>query len=624
MSSASVSQKVEAIYPGGISVAVIGPDEEKRSTLAKALYETHWTSVREFNTYPPGRDHLKRLLSMFDVIFIDLDGDPEAALRLVERASADPGARVSVYSEKTDTALALRAMQAGVREYLVLPLKEGALEEVLLRVMNSLRPEAYLAEDLMESTMNMGSGNEKLPDVEDSSMAGSSTLAEVVWPALNPIRYGDKLTSAQLNATATVAGNFSYTPGAGFQLPMGTHTLWVTFTPAEPGFAPLQVANPIVVMRATPVLSWRAPSEIATGTALDDSHLNAAASVSGRFDYSPAAGYVLPPGTHTISVTFTPADEIRYTTAGATVSVTVARKKPPIQWKVPNPIEYGTRLCATQLCATTSVPGTFEYKPALGALLGAGEHPLSVAFTPADSLTYSAAETTVSLRVVKARPSVEWKSPDPVIYGTALGSAQLNATATAPGTLVYSPAAGEILAPGAHQISVAFIPADALNYTSKSAVVSIVVSEKVSPDIAWPSPSAISYGTALSATQLNATASVPGEFIYAPSEGHVLAPGRYSLTAFFTPTESERFAKVQTVTELVVEVSPETDSIAAAAIEKTWGEPLDATLFTLPGPALTKATESHAAATLKPRQTRVYKGAVYEKGEDDQWHLQKE
>jgi DNA-binding NarL/FixJ family response regulator len=625
VSSANVSRKVEAIYPGGISVAVIGPDEVKRSVLAKALYETHWTSVREFNSYPPGRDHLKRLLSMFDVIFIDLDGDPEAALRLVERASANPGARISVYSEKTDTTLALRAMQAGVREYLLLPLKEGALEEVLLRAMNSLRPEACPAEDLMESTMNMGSGDEKLPDVEDSSMAGSSTLAEVVWPAINPIRYGDKLTPAQLNATASVAGTFVYTPGVGFQLPMGTHTLWVTFTPAEPGgSAPLQVANPIVVMKATPVLSWRAPSEIATGMPLDDSHLNAAASVPGRFDYSPAAGYVLPPGTHTISVTFTPADETRFTTAGATISLTVARKKPAIQWKVPNPIEYGTRLSATQLCATTSVPGTFEYNPGLGALLAAGEHPLSVVFTPADSLTYSAAETTVSLRVVKARPSVEWKSPDPVTYGAALGAAQLNATATAPGSLVYSPAAGQILAPGAHEISVTFTPTDALNYTTKSAVVSIVVIEKVSPDIAWPSPAAIAYGSALSASQLNAAASVPGTFVYAPSEGHVLAPGRYSLTAFFTPTEPERFATVQAVTELVVEVSPETDSMSAAAIEKTWVPVLDATLYTLPGPAPARATEGHVAATLKPRQTRVYKGAVYEKGEDDQWHLQKE
>jgi hypothetical protein len=281
---------------------------------------------------------------------------------------------------------------------------------------------------------------------------------------------------------------------------------------------------------------------------------------------------------------------------------------PAIQWKVPNPIEYGTRLTATQLCATAPVPGSFEYKPGIGALLAAGEHPLSVVFTPVDSLAYSAGEATVSLRVVKARPSLVWKSPDPVTYGTALGSAQLNATATVPGSLVYSPAAGQILAPGAHEMSVTFIPTDDLNYTAKSAVVSIVVSEKVSPHIAWPSPSAISYGTALSATQLNAEASAPGTFIYAPSEGHVLAPGRYSLTASFTPTESERFATVQAVTEVVVEASPETD----------------ATRYALPGPEPATVNESRAAATQKPRQTRVYKGAVYEKGEDDQWHLQKE
>jgi Flp pilus assembly CpaE family ATPase len=888
VSSANVSRKVGAVRTGGvaaetISVAVIGPDEEKRSVLAKALSETHLTSVREFISYPPGNDHLERLLSLFDLIFIDLDGDPETALRLVERAGANPGARISVYSENTDTALALRAMQAGVREFLVLPLKEGALEEVLLRAMDNLRPEAHPAakppgellvftgakggsgvttvasniaialagkysrrvllidlalpigdtalslgiaskystedalrnidrldeillqrllcrhrsgvfvlaaptrvsevevtgeaieklvaiarsefddvvvdvgsrvdiaakalfksastiylvtqtgiselrnsnrlisqfftegspnleivinraeprfleaesdvvlsqalgrpvqwkipndqnaaralqsgdtgpaedrisrismemagsiterasakeeteeiaenkdldfKDLMKSTKNMDSGNEELPVVEDSSMAGSSTLAEVVWPALDPIRYGDKLSPAQLNAKASVAGTFVYTPGLGYVLPVGTHTLWVTFTPAKPnGSGQLQVANPIVVMKGAPALSWRAPSEMPAGTPLDGTYLNATASVPGKFEYSPAAGHVLPPGTHTISVTFTPADETRYTTASATTSLTVAREKPAIQWKVPNPIEYGTRLSATQLCATASVPGKFEYTPGLRALLAAGEHPLSVVFTPADSSTYSAIETTVTLRVVKARPTIEWKSPDPVTYGAALGSAQLNATANAPGSLVYSPAAGEILAPGAHEISVTFFPADTLNYTTKSAVVSIVVREKVSPQIAWPSPSSVSYGTALSATQLNATASVPGTFVYAPSEGHVLAPGRYGLTASFTPTDTERFAKVQAVTDLVVEGSPETDSMSAAATEETCESALDATLYALPGPAPAKGTESHAAATAKPRQTRVYKGAVYEKGEDGQWHLQKE
>ena len=48
---------------------------------------------------------------------------------------------------------------------------------------------------------------------------------------------------------------------------------------------------------------------------------------------------------------------------------------------------------------------------------------------------------------------------------------------------------------------------------------------KATPTITWANPAAISYGTALSGTQLNATASVPGTFVYTPASGAVLNAG---------------------------------------------------------------------------------------------------
>ncbi len=45
------------------------------------------------------------------------------------------------------------------------------------------------------------------------------------------------------------------------------------------------------------------------------------------------------------------------------------------------------------------------------------------------------------------------------------------------------------------------------------------------PTLAWTDPAAITYGTALSATQLNATANVPGTFTYTPASGTVLGAG---------------------------------------------------------------------------------------------------
>ena len=85
--------------------------------------------------------------------------------------------------------------------------------------------------------------------------------------------------------------------------------------------------------------------------------------------------------------------------------------------------------------------------------------------------------------------------------------------------------------------------------------------------ITWPAPAAISYGTALSATQLNATASVPGTFVYTPSAGHVLAPGRYTLSVSFTPSDTEKYATAQAAVVLEVEGLPDIASSPTAATE---------------------------------------------------------
>lgn len=56
------------------------------------------------------------------------------------------------------------------------------------------------------------------------------------------------------------------------------------------------------------------------------------------------------------------------------------------------------------------------------------------------------------------------------------------------------------------------------------------------PTLAWPAPAAISYGTALSSSQLDATANYPGTFSYSPAAGTVLNAGTQALTATFTPS----------------------------------------------------------------------------------------
>ncbi len=54
--------------------------------------------------------------------------------------------------------------------------------------------------------------------------------------------------------------------------------------------------------------------------------------------------------------------------------------------------------------------------------------------------------------------------------------------------------------------------------------------------LTWPPPAPVTYGTPLSGTQLDATANVPGTFVYTPAAGTVAAVGTNTLSVVFTPT----------------------------------------------------------------------------------------
>ena len=80
-----------------------------------------------------------------------------------------------------------------------------------------------------------------------------------------------------------------------------------------------------------------------------------------------------------------------------------------------------------------------------------------------------------------ASPTIVWANPADITYGTALGTTQLNATATynstnVPGTFTYTPAAGTVLNAGFGQtLSVSFTPADTTSFAAVSTNVAINV-----------------------------------------------------------------------------------------------------------------------------------------------------
>jgi hypothetical protein len=143
----------------------------------------------------------------------------------------------------------------------------------------------------------------------------------------------------------------------------------------------------------------------------------------------------------------------------------------------------------------------------------------------------------------KKDPVITWANPADISYGTLLSATQLNATADVPGEFVYSPAIGTKLNEGANQdLKVDFTPNDAANYNKASKKVKINVNGKKDPVITWANPADITYGTLLSATQLNATADVAGTFVYTPASGALLSVGdNQNLKVDFTPDDATNY-----------------------------------------------------------------------------------
>jgi hypothetical protein len=466
-------------------------------------------------------------------------------------------------------------------------------------------------------------------------LLGSSTGAMTGETSL-PATYGQAIASADfngdgnpdlavgLNGVATFLDSAAQISADNLVFPVGTSSLTALYTPSSSSVYARTTSNTVneVVNQGTPIITWSNPANITYGKALSTTQLDATASVSGAFTYTPAAGTILTAGTHSLSVTFVPSVPTDYQDVTATVSITVNQATTTITWALPAAITYGTPLSATQLNATDTVQGTFTYTPAIGAILGAGQQVLEVAFTPKDSADYLGSGDSVAITVNQATPAISWANPASITYGTALGSTQLDATATPPGgTFAYTPASGMVLTAGSHTLSVTLTPADTTDYATATATVTLMVSKatltvtagnasraydtanptftdtitgfvngdtqdvvsgaasltttatltspvgtypitaaqgtlsasnytftfvngtltvsQATPVISWGTPAAITYGTALGSTQLDATATPPGgAFAYTPAAGTVLAVGAQTLSVKYTPPDT--------------------------------------------------------------------------------------
>jgi pilus assembly protein CpaE len=130
----TISQIPDSIAASALSIALIGPNERSRLTVAMEVSGCAGGEVHEFLVYPSvPHDVAKILAQNYDVVMVDLDSDPDHALDVVESLCADGSTTVMVYSTEGESGMVVPAMRAGAREFLTLPLAPGAVAEALVR-----------------------------------------------------------------------------------------------------------------------------------------------------------------------------------------------------------------------------------------------------------------------------------------------------------------------------------------------------------------------------------------------------------------------------------------------------------------------------------------------------------
>src|SRR5207237_775108 len=158
---------------------------------------------------------------------------------------------------------------------------------------------------------------------------------------------------------------------------------------------------------------------------------------------------------------------------------------------------------------------------------------------------------------------------------------------------------------GSHSITATYVSANG-NFGGSSSPVSLETVDKITPSLTWDHPADIVYGTKLSATQLNATATdthnsgitINGTFTYNPPVDTVLAVGSRNLTVTFTPDDTATYAN-QTASA-TINVTAATLTVTADDASRPYGA--DNPTFTFKYSGFVN-NENSAAVTTAPTCT---------------------
>lgn len=280
----------------------------------------------------------------------------------------------------------------------------------------------------------------------DTFAASHTTTRLVVVPAgatvsLAPASLGRTYDgSPQVAAATTVPAGLPVAltyrrDGIAIAAPVDAGTYTVEATVADSNYRGIAQGT-LMIARATPAITWRAPLAITYGTPLGAAQLGATSAVAGTFAYDPPLGSILPAGAdRALTATFTPADSGNY--LAATASVPIVVQKAPLQIVAANQTRtYGsvnpplTASIVGLVNGETSavIGGAPELATAAVASSPVGTYPIKLAAGEVTATNYAVSFAAGTLTVAPAPLTVTadnaarvYGAPDPPFTGTVVG-----------------------------------------------------------------------------------------------------------------------------------------------------------------------------------------------------------
>ncbi|AHM60380.1 endoglucanase-like protein [Flammeovirgaceae bacterium 311] len=281
--------------------------------------------------------------------------------------------------------------------------------------------------------------------------------------------------------------------------------------------------------------------------------------------------YTMTSGTGSGTVTISQAGNDNYnaaTAVTATVNAVKADQQINVTTAAPESAVYNTTF-TVEASATSGLPVSFASAGTLSNVAGlytmtSGTGSGTVTISQAGNDNYNAATAvTATVNAVKAdqQINVTTAAPESAVYNTTF-TVEASATSGLPVSFASAGTLSNVaglytMTSGTGSGTVTISQAGNDNYNAATAVTATVNAVKADQQITWNAPAAITYGTALSATQLNASVagvtggSTPGALTYSPAAGTKLNAGPHTLSV--TAAETSNYNEASETVSITVD-----------------------------------------------------------------------